>query len=85
MKAPASIYLPGPSEGDEEKSLRFATTALRRVIGTYNLKHGKDYWLRFKDVTDGGSEDAPNEFNQDYIEIVPVGIINNPGKPEDIF
>lgn len=85
MKAPASIYLPGPSDGDEEKSLRFATTALRRVIGTYNLKHGKDYWLRFKDVTDGGSEDAPNEFNQDYIEIVPVGIINNPGKPEDIF
>ncbi len=85
MKAPASIYLPGPTEKDPAKSLRYATTALRRIIGTYHLKHGKDYWLRFKDVTEGGTADDPNEFNQDYLEIVPVGIINNPGKPEDIY
>ena len=31
------------------------------------------------------SEEKPNEFNQDYLEIVPVGIINNLSKPEDIY
>jgi hypothetical protein len=55
---------------------------MRRILGTYELTPGKDYWLRFKDVTEASST-AQNEFNQDYLEIVPVGIINNAGKPED--
>ena len=84
MKAPASIY--GDGGGSlGVKNMRYAESAFRRVIGTYDLEYGKDYWLRFKDVTEGGSEEKPNEFNQDYLEIVPVGILNNPAKPEDIY
>ena len=84
MKAPASIF--GDGGGSlGVKNMRYAESALRRIIGTYELEYSKNYWLRFKDVTEGGTSDKPNEFNQDYLEIVPVSIINNPGKPEDIY
>ena len=84
MKAPASIWLGSYDASKPAKSMRYANRAFRRIIGTYQLDNTKNYWLRFKDVTEGGTDDKPNEFNQDYMEIVPVGIINNPGKPEDI-
>lgn len=88
MKAPASMF--GDGGGIGIKNMRYAKSAFRRIIGTYELEYGKNYWLRFKDVTDGtniGSDGKPkpNEFNQDYLEIVPVGVVNNPGKPEDIL
>lgn len=79
MKAPASVF---GKYGEELNNLRHAKSAMRRILGTYELTPGKDYWLRFKDVTEASST-AQNEFNQDYLEIVPVGIINNAGKPED--
>jgi hypothetical protein len=88
MKAPASIALPGK---DGPKNMRHTPTALRRVIGTYDINYNSsnakdnEYWLRFKDVTEGGSEEKPNEFNQDYLEIVPIKIITDPAKPEDIY
>ena len=85
MKAPASIYLGSYDASKPDKSMRYANRAFRRVIGTYDLEYGKDYWLRFKDVTEGGTDDKPNEFNQDYLELVPVSILNNPAKPEDIY
>lgn len=82
MKAPASMF--GDKNG-EILNFRYSNLALRRIIGTYEFETGKDNWLRYKDVTEGGSEGKPNEFNQDYLEIVPIGIINNPAKPEDIY
>jgi hypothetical protein len=88
MKAPASIALPGDGG---PKNMRYTSTALRRVIGTYDINYNSsnakdnEYWLRFKDVTEGGSETKPNEFNQDYLEIVPIKIITDPAKPEDIY
>ena len=82
MKAPASMF--GDSDG-KIQSFRHSRLALRRIIGTYELEYGKSYWLRFKDVTEGGTDDKPNEFNQDYLELVPTGVLNNPGKPEDIY
>lgn len=82
MKAPASIFGSG---SDGVNNFRHSYLAYRRIVGTYQIEHGKNYWLRFKDVTDGKNDNGQNEFNQDYLEIVPVGIINNPGKPEDIY
>jgi hypothetical protein len=82
MKAPASIF---GSYNNKTLNLRHAPSAYRRIIGTYNLEYGKDYWLRFKDVTEGSNANGANEFNQDYLEIVPVGIINDLSNPEDIY
>mgnify|MGYP003303981064 CR=1 FL=1 len=57
----------------------------KTIEESYELEYGKNYWLRFKDVTEGGTEAKPNEFNQDYLEIVPASIMSNPAKPEDIY
>ena len=81
MKAPASI------QGDDGsvKNFRHSQVAFRRILGTYTLEKGKNYWLRCKDVTEGENSTGQNEFNQDYLEIVPTSIVNNPAKPEDIY
>lgn len=73
MKAPASCH---PEEG---LSMRESVLAIRKIIGTFQLDKG-DHWLRFKDVMEAG---RLNEFNQDYIEIVPTVVISDPSKPED--
>ena len=81
MKGPASIILETGGEGGTPVTMRSATQPLRKIIGTYNLAKG-DHWLRFKDVTEGNSE-GNKQFSQDYLEIVPLTIINNTLKPED--
>ena len=83
MKAPASIFGDGGQKWGI-KNMRYAKSALRRVVGTYELEKGNNYWLRFKNVTEK-KDDSPDEFNQDYLEIVPLSIVNNPAKPEDIY
>ena len=67
------------------KNFRHSDVAFRRILGTYFLEKDKNYWLRCKDVTEGGDDKKQNEFNQDYLEIVPSSIVNNPAKPEDIY
>ena len=81
MKAPASIQ----GDGGSVKNFRHSTVAFRRILGTYSLEKGKNYWLRCKDVTEGENAAGQNEFNQDYLEIVPTNIVNNQAKPEDIY
>lgn len=78
MKAPASCHMT-----KEKESMRESVLAIRKIIGTYRLDPG-DHWLRFKDVMEN-STGKLNEFNQDYLEIVPTSVINDPTKPEDIY
>lgn len=80
MKGPASCHL-----DKDGNSMRDSGLALRKIIGTYRLDKG-DHWIRFKNVTDDikrGNDYV--QFNQDYLEIVPTNIINNPAKPEDQY
>ena len=79
MKGPASIVL----EAETGVTMRSGVQPLRKIVGTYRLGKG-DHWMRFKDVTEGGTGNL-SQFDQDYIELVPVGVINNPAKPEDIY
>lgn len=86
MKAPASIFLvtaDDKKEDQEPKNMRWAQTAYRRIVDRCYFERGKEYWLRFKDVTDGGTSDKPNQFNQDYLELVPDAVYNNFENPED--
>ena len=84
MKAPASIYGQGTINDLEGqpvtviRNLRFGEAALRRVLGTYDLTNGVEYWIRVKDVTDADGSNNPFEYNQDYLEIVPNTIAKNP-------
>ena len=78
MKAPASCHLT-----KEKNSMRESVLAIRKIVGTFRLDQG-DHWLRFKDVTENATGKL-NEFNQDYLELVPTMVISNPAKPEDQY
>lgn len=76
MKGPASCH---PEQG---KSMRESRYAMRKIVGTYYLTEG-EHWMRFKNVTENAT--GKQQFNQDYLEIVPTTIISDPSKPEDIY
>lgn len=78
MKAPASCHMTKDGE-----SMRESVLAVRRIVGTFRLDPG-NHWLRFKDVMEN-STGKLNEFNQDYLEIVPLSVINDQTKPEDQY
>lgn len=82
MKGPASCHL------EDGKNMRESYLSLRLIVGKFKLEKGKDYWLRFKNVTETDEKETSYgkdwaQFNQDFLEIVPTSIINNPAKPED--
>lgn len=77
MKGPGSVF----GNGDySSKSMRESLVAFRRIVTTTYLTKG-DHWLRFKDVTVNGGN--LRQFSQDYLEIVPKGVVTDPSKPED--
>ena len=78
MKGPASIVL-----DNEGNTMRDSEQSIRKIVGTYRLDKG-DHWLRFKDVSEN-STGKMKQFDQDYLELVPVGVITNQQKPEDIY
>ena len=79
MKGPASIVL----EKEGNVTMRSGVQPLRKIIGTYRLDKG-DHWLRFKDVSDK-NVNTMKQFEQDYLELVPMSVLSNPSKPEDIY
>lgn len=79
MKGPASIVL----ESESGVTMRSGVQPLRKIVGTYRLDKG-DHWMRFKDVTEN-STGKMSQFDQDYLELVPLSVINNQTKPEDIY
>ena len=93
MKAPANVCVfqgSNWSYGNADAALntrpmRDSDQAMRRIITTNQVITPKKegHWIRVKNVTQGG--DRTRQFNQDYLEIVPKSVYNNPGKPEDKF
>ena len=77
MKGPASVHLTL-----EKESMRVTKKAVRRIVGTFRLNSGVDHWIRFKDVREAG---LYNELSQDYLELVPTAVLNDPSKPEDKY
>lgn len=77
MKGPASVIL----DAANNKSMRESPVAYRRIITQTLLTEGEDHWLGFKDVTKGATN--LRQCSQDYLEIVPRGVITNMLKPED--
>lgn len=79
MKGPASCHL------EDGKSMREAASSLRLIIGKFKLEKG-DHWLRFKNVTENDKKDGDwVQFNQDFFELVPTSVTDNPAKPEDQY
>lgn len=72
MKAPASIYT--PQNGGT--SLRNMSACLRIIVGQFNFQEYGAHYLRGKNVYS-----PDQEFHGDYIEIIPVSLIDR----EDIY
>lgn len=59
----------------------YGTMMLRRVITTQRFEQGKDYWLRIKNLIN----DSELGWSFDFIELVPVGIVNSNSMKEDWY
>ena len=79
MKGPdafyANNYISEYVEG--QTNMRESIISLRKIIGRVHLPEG-EHWLRLRLLREG-----VNRFIFDYIELVPLNIINDPLKPED--
>lgn len=59
----------------------YGTMMLRRVITTQRFEQSKDYWLRIKNLIN----DSNLGWSFDFIELVPVGIVNSNTMKEDWY
>lgn len=60
----------------------YGTSLLRRILGTVHLDQDKDYWLRIKNLLTNYPELG---FSVDFIELVPVDIVNSQDYTEDWY
>lgn len=77
MKAPLTIAQ-NFSDADVKPSARHYNGGIRYIVTTTELS-GYDNWLRMKNVM----EDATKEGMHDYVELVPIGIVNDDVNLED--
>lgn len=69
-----------------ERNMRYTTTgnnSMRKILGTFDFKQGQNVWLRAKNV--GGGSFTDMKFFFDYIEFVPVDVVNNQQYMEDWY
>ena len=59
----------------------YGTMMLRRIITTQRFEQGKDYWLRIKNLVN----DANLGWSFDFIELVPLDIVNSQTMSEDWY
>lgn len=60
----------------------YGTMMLRHIITTQRFEQGKDYWFRIKNLI---TNDAQLGWSFDFIELVPVGIVNSKTMTEDWY
>lgn len=53
---------------------------LRKILTTQEFRQSEDYWFRFKNMI---SDDSELKWQLDFIELVPVDVINNDAYQED--
>ena len=59
----------------------YGTMMLRRIITTQRFEQGQDYWLRIKNLVN----DANLGWSFDFIELVPLDIVNSQTMSEDWY
>lgn len=87
LRGPMS-YTSHPERGwdNQDANLRgssYGNVALRRILDTRNFKQSEDYWLRIKNVLPDG--DTNKKWQLDYVELVPMSVVNNDMYSEDWY
>ena len=59
----------------------YGTMMLRRIITTQRFEQGKDYWLRIKNLVN----DTNLGWSFDFIELVPLDVVNSQTMSEDWY
>ena len=73
-----------PGVINDERNMRYTTTgnnSLRRIMGRFTIKQGDEFWFRIKNVTDLNNL----KWQLDYVEFVPIDVVDNPSYSEDWF
>jgi hypothetical protein len=60
----------------------YGTMIIRAVLGRVNIKQGKENWLRIKTLQPDNSNSISGI---DFIELVPVGVVDNQQYSEDWY
>ncbi len=70
---------------NDERNMRYTTTgnnSLRRIMGRMEMKQSDEHWFRIKSVI---SDATDLKWQFDYIEFVPLDIVDNDTYSEDWF
>ena len=81
MKAP-DVFSSYSSQYVKNMSVRHFERYLRRIV-TRQYWGTEEHWLRLRDLGGNFSDTQSSALHFDYIEFVPLHIINDPTKPED--
>jgi hypothetical protein len=68
------------TEHNQRSDLRNAS--LRKIMGRMKLKQNDEHWFRIKNVI---STETDLKWQFDYIEFVPLDVVDNPNYSEDWF
>jgi hypothetical protein len=70
---------------DDQRNMRYTTTgnqSLRKLFTPRKYNQSGEYWFRIKNVI---SDQQDLKWQFDYIEFVPLDVVNNPSYAEDWF
>ena len=85
MRGPFSFCGHPGDDGDQKttKNCRGdGVVTLRRVLGRVNVKQSEDFWFRFKNVI---NDDSDLKWQLDFVEFVPVNVVDNNMYSEDWY
>ncbi len=60
----------------------YGTSMMRKILGQVRLEQDQEYWIRLKNLLQGYDQLG---FSIDFIEIVPLGIVNSQDYTEDWY
>ena len=85
MRGPYSFCGHPGDDGDTKttKNCRGdGVVTLRRVLGVVNVKQSDEFWFRFKNVI---NDDSDLKWQLDFVEFVPMNVVDNTMYSEDWF
>lgn len=84
MRAPCSFrgHPDGTGDMKDNNCRGDGTVTLRRILGRVDMKQSEDYWFRIKNVI---SDETDLKWQLDFIELVPVNVVDNDKYTEDWY
>jgi hypothetical protein len=85
MRGPYSYCGHGENGWSETNNARFewgASMTVRYVLGRVEIKQGNENWLRIKSLNTNSNT---NPVGLDFVEIVPVSVVDNQEYTEDWY